>query len=67
MAIEFADVYRTILFLNILYLIVLLYGGIWYTNRQTVECPRCGVKYSESRFGSHTCHPSLLGDDTDGA
>ncbi|UPV76720.1 hypothetical protein M0R89_21235 (plasmid) [Halorussus limi] len=56
-------IYLTIMFLNFLYLVVLLYGGIWYTNQQTVQCPRCGVKYPKYHVGNHECHPSLVGDD----
>ena len=61
MANEFANVYLTILFLNFLYLVFLLYGGIWYTNRVTVQCPECGIKYSKYRAGNHECPPSLVG------
>ena len=66
MANDFATVYLTIMFLNFVYLIVLLYGGIWYTNQRTVKCPRCGVKYSKFRIEGHECHPSLVGERDDG-
>ena len=60
MATEFATAYLGIMFLNFFYLIVLLYGGMWYTNQRTVTCPRCGVKYSKYRIEDHECHPSLV-------
>lgn len=62
---DWGDVYVTILFLNFLYLVVLLYGGIWYTDTRTVQCPRCGVKYAKYRVGNHECHPSLVEDGND--
>ncbi|UPV98888.1 hypothetical protein M0R88_10125 [Halorussus gelatinilyticus] len=65
MAIDYASVYLGILFVNFLYLVVLLYGGIWYTNRVTVQCPRCGIKYSKYRVENHECPPSLVGDSED--
>jgi hypothetical protein len=64
MTIDFADVYLTVLFLNFLYLIGLLYGGIWYTNRVTVQCPRCGIKYSKYSIENHECPPSLVSDES---
>ncbi|NHN57618.1 MULTISPECIES: hypothetical protein [Halorussus] len=62
MAIDFATVYLSILSPNFLYLVGLLYGGIWYANRVTVQCPRCGIKYAKYRAGNHECPPSLVGD-----
>jgi hypothetical protein len=63
MANDFANLYLTIMFLNFLHMIGLLYGGIWYTNQQTVQCPQCGVKSPKYHVGNHECHPSLVGDD----
>lgn len=63
MSSTFADVYLAIMFLNFLYLVTLLFGGIWYTNKVTVQCPRCGVKYSKYRVENHECPPSLVGND----
>ena len=60
---EFANAYLAIMFLNFLYMVGLLYGGIWYTRRTTVECPRCGVRYAKYRVGQHECHPSLVDED----
>jgi hypothetical protein len=57
----FAEVYLAIMFLNVLYLIGLLFGGMWYTDRMTVQCPRCGVKFSKYRVENHECPPSLVG------
>lgn len=55
----------TILFLNFLYLVVLLYGGMWYTDKRTVQCPVCGVKYAKYRVEAHECHPALVGEADD--
>ncbi|MFB6304586.1 MAG: hypothetical protein ABEH47_05425 [Haloferacaceae archaeon] len=60
---EFATVYLGIMFLNFVYMVGLLYGGIWYTRQTTVECPECGVRYPKYRIDSHECHPSLVDDD----
>ena len=63
MPIDWGDVYVTIIFLNFGYLAVLLYGGVWYTNKRTVQCPRCGVKFAKYRVENHECHPGLVGED----
>lgn len=63
---DFADVYSTVMLLDFLSLVGLLDGGIWYTNRVTVQCPRCGIKYSKYRVENHECPPSLVGDGDEG-
>lgn len=63
MANEYAKIYLGIMFANIVYLFVLLYGGMWYTNKNTVKCPECGVRYSKYRIESHRCHPALIAED----
>ena len=62
MGTTWADVYLAVMFLNFLYLVVLLFGGIWYTNKVTVQCPRCGIKYSKYRVENHQCPPALIAD-----
>lgn len=61
MPIDWGEVYVTVLFLIILYQVGFLVGGVWYTNKRTVQCPHCGVKYAKYRVEEHQCHPSLVG------
>lgn len=63
MSLDYAQLYLGIMFANVVYLGVLLYGGMWYTSQTTVKCPKCGVRYSKYRVGGHECHPVLVADD----
>lgn len=63
----FANLYLGIIFAAVVYQFGLLYGGMWYTRQTTVQCPKCGVYISKYRIETHQCHPSLVGDEADGA
>lgn len=61
---DFADIYLFIMFANFLYMIGLLYGGMWYTKRTTVKCPQCGIRFPKYRVENHQCHPALLSEES---
>lgn len=54
-------VYMALIAFAVVYQFGLLYGGMWYTRKTTVQCPRCGVYISKYRIETHECHPSLVG------
>ena len=56
-----ADAYLFIIFADVFYLFALLFGGVYYTRKTTVQCPRCGIRISKYRIETHQCHPGLVG------
>lgn len=57
--------YMGLIAFAVIYQFGLLYGGMWYTRKTTVQCPRCDVYISKYRIETHECHPSLVGNDED--